>query len=265
MTVKISCPSCDFSKEIPEEEVPFDARWATCPRCKHRFELSLPKSGFDFEQDGRGTKTGTQIGRKATAWENRSELGLWQGIYRTFKSVLFSPGNFFSTITFKGGKKDPLAFGLLLGSIGTMFGLFWYFLMTSGGLMAYGDELIGQFTMSLVFLGVMIISPLFVTMIIFLTSGIMHLFLLIVGAGRNGFEATFRVMAYSQAVQIFGLIPFIGGIIGGLWLLIVQVVGLREIHETSYFRVIIAILIPLTLILLLVVGAVISLFVVGFH
>ncbi len=263
MTIQISCPNCNFSKEIPKEKLPAGTRWATCPQCKNRFEFALPESDFDFEQDKSGTGAESQIGREATAWENRSELGIWQGIYQTFKAVLFSPGKFFSTVAVRGGLREPLAFGLLLGSIGSMFGFFWHFLLTSGSLLPLGHELISQFTISLIFLGIMIISPLFVTITIFTTSGILHLLLLVVKAGRNGFEATFRVMSYSQAAAVLGLIPFVGGFIGGLWLLIVQVIGLREIHETSYLRVIIALLIPVALIFLLVMAIVISLFVLG--
>ena len=123
------------------------------------------------------------------------------------------------------------------------------------------DGVISQFTMNLIFIGLMVISPLFVTMIIFSTSGILHLLLLIVGGGKNGFEATFRVVSYSQATQVLGMMPFIGGLIGGFWLLIVQIIGLREIHETSYLRVFVALLIPLALIFLLVAGVLIFLFI----
>jgi hypothetical protein len=87
--------------------------------------------------------------------------------------------------------------------------------------------------------------------------------LLVVRGGENGFEATFRVVSYSQATQIWGVIPFLGGFIGGLWIIIVQIIGLREIHETSYLRVILALLIPIALILLLVMAIVIPLIVFG--
>jgi hypothetical protein len=158
---------------------------------------------------------------------------------------------------------EPLAFGLLLGSIGSMFGFFWQFLMMSGSLLALGEALMGHLSMSLIFFGIIIISPLFVIIAMFLTSGILHLLLLLVKGGENGFEATFRVVSYSQATQIWGVIPFLGGFIGGLWIIIVQIIGLRAIHETSYLRVILALLIPIALILLLVLAIVIPLLVLG--
>ena len=106
----------------------------------------------------------------------------------------------------------------------------------------------------------MIIVPIFVALSMFIYSGLLHLFLLIVRGGQNGFEATFRVVSYSQATQALSLIPFIGGWIGGIWQIIVQIIGLREIHETSYFRVVMAFLIPVVIFLFLIMATLIPLF-----
>jgi hypothetical protein len=164
---------------------------------------------------------------------------------------------------FKAGIKEPLAFGLLLGSVGAMFGIFWQYLVLSGSLTALNLSTSGQLTMSMVFLALIIIAPLFVIISMFLTSSILHLLLLLVKGRGNAFEATFRVVSYSQATQLLGLFPFIGGLIGFLWMIIVQIIGLKEIHETSYLKVIIAFLIPPALILLLVMAIVVPLFILG--
>jgi hypothetical protein len=263
MTVEIKCPKCNFSRSIPKEKIPPGARWATCPQCKYRFSFAPPEVGPSPEQGQQETGMEVRLERRASPWENRSELGLWQGIYQTFKAVLFSPDKLFGTMTHEGGIMEPLAFGLLLGSIGSMFGFFWQFLMMSGSLLALGEELMGHLSMSLIFFAIIIISPLFVTITMFIASAVLHLLLLIVRGGKNGFEATFRVVSYSQATQLWAVIPFVGGFIGGLWILIVQIIGLREIHESSYLRVILALLIPIALILLLVLAIVIPLLIFG--
>ena len=66
---------------------------------------------------------------------------------------------------------------------------------------------------------------------------------------RTGYpeEGTFRVVAYGQMTQIFGAVPLLGGLIGSLWYVVVLVVGLREIHETSYARVILAFVLMMVL------------------
>jgi hypothetical protein len=114
--------------------------------------------------------------------------------------------------------------------------------------------------MGLIFLAVIVIIPIYVALGMFIWSGILHLCLLIVGGAKSGYEATFRAVSYSQAAQAWSLIPFIGGWIAGIWQLIVQVIGLREIHETSYLKVIVAFLIPLVLIFLLVMAVIVAVF-----
>ena len=244
MTIEITCPNCNFSKTIPKEKIPAGVRWVNCPRCKNRFELTPQSHAFGFEQEQDDTEPTTEIERKASPWENRSELGIWEGIYQTFKAVLLSPEKFFQSMIFTGGIKEPLAYGLLFGSMGTMLGFFWQFLIIGSSLQSIDQGLTGQFPMGLIFLMIMIISPIFVILTLFLTSGIMHLMLLIVSGGKNGFEATFRVISYSQATQILGLIPLIGGMIGGFWMVIVQFIGLRAIHDISYLKLVMAFLIP---------------------
>jgi hypothetical protein len=261
MTLEITCPHCHFSKTLPREKIPDGVKWATCPRCNHRFEVSFSQVSMTLGTVAESGASGAEEDRSASPWENRSEVGLWQGILQTTKAVLFSPREFFSKMSPQVGMREPLAFGLLLGSVGTMFGLFWQFLIMSWSILFSGIAVLGQFTTSLIFLGMMIVSPLFVFMSILITSAILHVLLRLVRAGRSGFQGTFRVVSYAQAAQILAVVPLIGGFLGSGWLLVVQIIGLREIHQTSYLRLFVALLIPLGLILVLIVAVVIPLFV----
>ena len=165
-------------------------------------------------------------------------------------------------MTSGGGLREPLAFGILFGSIGTMFGLFWQFLIMKDQLLSTFGSIFGEFALMITFIGVVILSPLFVTVLLITVSAVLHLCLLTVGGGKNGFEGTFRVVAYSQATQIFTVVPFVGGLVGWFWCLIVQVIGVREIHETTYLKVIIAFCIPLMIMLLFTGVVLIVLFVI---
>ena len=267
MIVELICPFCRFSKKIPKENIPVGVKGVTCPRCHQRFEFSVTEHdlGFITEQTGAGFQEamGKHNGNrrhKGVAWENPLELSLWSRIYQTLRAVLFSPVTLFRTLTYEEGIREPLAFGLLIGSVGSMFGIFWQFFVLSEGLSFLTEWVFGEAAIGLIFMITMIIVPIFVTLSMFIYSGILHLFLLVVRGGQNGFEATFRVVSYSQATQALGLIPFIGGWIGGIWQLIVQIIGLREIHEISYFRVVIAFLIPVVSFFLLIIATLICLF-----
>ncbi len=42
--MKIMCPQCQFSREVPEEKLPSAPTMATCPQCQHRFKVSKPQT-----------------------------------------------------------------------------------------------------------------------------------------------------------------------------------------------------------------------------
>jgi len=241
--VKITCPQCNYTKSIPLEKIPPGARWIKCPQCGNRFKYLKKEEDRETEK------------RSATPWERRLELGLWKGIKQTIKSVLFSPKHMFSAMPVKDGWREPLAFGLLVGSISSMCAFFWEFLMAHSGLLKPFGGVSISLSLPIIFLIFIFLSPLLVSISIFISSLIIHFLLLLVRAGNNRFEATLRVMAYSQATRIWSLLPFIGSLIGWIWRSIVQIIGLKEAHETSYLRIIVAFSIPIGLLLLVAVGA----------
>ena len=42
--MKISCPKCNASGNIPDHEIPEEGRFLSCPKCKHGFDIKKPKS-----------------------------------------------------------------------------------------------------------------------------------------------------------------------------------------------------------------------------
>lgn len=240
--VMITCPQCNYARNIPFERIPPRTRWVRCPRCGSRFEF------VRREGDGEEKKS------IATPWERRRQLGLWQGVTQTVRGVLFSPRTLFSTMPVRGGWREPLAFGLLVGSIGSMFGFFWEFLVASMGFLKPLWGVSTSISSPLVFLLFIFLSPLFVTFNLFISSAIIHVLLLVVRGANNGYEATFRVVAYSQATRVWSIIPLLGGAVGWIWRSIVYTVGLKEAQETSYGRVLLAFSIPFALLIVLISG-----------
>ena len=182
------------------------------------------------------------------------------GIFLTAKQVTFSPRTFFRNVATEGGLREPLAFGILFGSMGLMLELFWQFVAGEGSLSSIPLDFIGDYGTGLLFLAATVLCPFVATAMICLTSLILHLLLTAVGGGKKGFEATFRVVCYSQATQFWALIPYVGGLVATLWLGVVLFIGIREIHEVSYTRVLIAFLIPAVLLVAVLLAAGVSLF-----
>ena len=190
---------------------------------------------------------------KYCPWEDMEGLGFLQAFLTTLREVLFSPTTFFRRMPTSKGITNPLIFGLILGVLGGVFGLAWqrFFAMR-----------LGQFpeitTIHLV--GITIALPLIVLITLYLGSAIIHLCLTVVGGNRRGFEATFRVIAYSWSTQIFSLIPFVGGLIIPIYTLVIEIIGLRESHGIGTGRAILAIFLPLIVILALLLVVAITLF-----
>lgn len=258
MKVRIACPHCGFTTWVDGSRIPEKARFAACPRCRERFPLQPEKppepSPAGREGGPAGPASGDtggeeapppdptppEPGRGPSPWEDRSRVGLWAGVHRTFVSVLFHPAAFFRSLHRRAGLREPFAAGLLFGSLGVMLSLFWELATAVWGLGGGLQAVSSRFNVSLLFPLLLVLAPLLVTLGLFVVSGVLHVFLRATRGAGHGFEGTFRVVAYGQMTQIFGAVPFLGGLIGSLWYGVVLVVGLREIHETSYARVILA-------------------------
>ena len=86
--------------------------------------------------------------------------------------------------------------------------------------------------------------------------------LMLLGGNQLGFEATFRVAAYSKAASVIALLPFCGGIVALIWELAIDIIGLYRIHGTDPWRAMVAVLGP-ALICISTFGAALALVIVG--
>ena len=250
MTVVVTCPSCGFTRNVAEHKIPSKATRAVCPRCGRQFGLdegmgpgttaSRTTAGGDpgDRQDGGRFRTGR------SPWERRSDSGLLRALADTVKMAMLKPEALFRSLHLGGSMGEPLAFGLLVGSVGAMFGFFWELLMLSGRLTSLAVPLVGELAMAALLLLMVCVVPLFVVAGLFVNSVVVHMSLLMVGGARNGFAATFNVVAYSKSAKLMNVVPLIGWVVGLVWQMVIQTVGLREIHGISYLRVFCAFLIP---------------------
>jgi hypothetical protein len=172
--------------------------------------------------------------RDGPAWE-RDGSGAGSFL-ATVKGVLLAPTQTFQTMRRDGGLGTPFLFGLLGGTIGVWASVVYQavLLMISGEIGAFG-----------VLMGTAIGGPIAIIVVMFIAAGIYHLMLMVLGSGQRGFETTFRVEAYAVGtVGLFSLIPVCGGLIGGIWGLVVVIIGLAEAHEISRGKAAAAVLIP---------------------
>lgn len=221
------CPQC--GKEIAEGQV-------FCQYCGSRLAaepgMSLPSSG-----------------RTKTAWENREETGFFHGLLSTLKDALFIPSEFFKKMPVSGGLTDPLLFALIIGMAGLMAHYIWDMLLYNSMSDFMASEVRTSAGRSMVaglrspFAAMM--TPFLLVFWLFVASGALHLFLLLVRGALAGFEATFRVVAYGVSPFVLLIVPFCGMPIAGLWVMAIAIIGLREAHGITGGKAAFAVLFPL--------------------
>ncbi len=187
-------------------------------------------------------------GREKTPWEDREAGGFFGGLFKTLGGALFHPSEFFKKMPVTGGLTDPLLYALIVGMVGLMFSYFWQFTFKSAmqdmimpGMQAFGGHPMLQG------IGLAILAfctPFLIILGLFVSAGILHLFLMIVRGARAGFEATFRVVAYGYSANIFLVLPFCGGVVAGIWAVVLAIIGLKEAHETTGGKAAFAVFLP---------------------
>ena len=251
MIIEITCPNCNFSKKVPQEKIPDGIKLAKCPRCGNTFNINPVDDPSDLSQEkliGNPTKT---EGSESAGKIIDEEAGYFTVLLHTFKGALFSPVKFFREKRQEETIGQSFAFGVLTGSLGAMFGIFWQFILNVQEFSSFLRVLPDAFTLNRLFLAYIIISPFLVMFFMFLTTAVFHCCLFILGGATRGFGGTFKACAYSNAASVFNLIPYIGWLIKMIWGLVIMVIGFREIHETTSSRAVFALLIPFLILVII--------------
>ena len=92
-----------------------------------------------------------------------------------------------------------------------------------------------------------ILGPLLILVGLFISSGIYHVMLLLLGDGSRGFGVTLRAVSYGSTPGLLGVVPFCGGIIGGIWGMVLTIMAASYGHRTEGWRAIVAYFLPLVL------------------
>ncbi|MBN2734378.1 MAG: YIP1 family protein [Methanomicrobiaceae archaeon] len=119
----------------------------------------------------------------------------------------------------------------------------------------------GMIAGSSIMFGIISIITSFIFSVIALIVGavILHIFVYILG-GRKGIEQTIKASIYScTPLAILGWIPVVS-LIAIVWSFILEALAVRELHEISTARAVIAVLIPLIIFIGIIVVAFILFF-----
>jgi len=164
----------------------------------------------------------------------------------TWIRSLMDPGGFYAGVPFEAPVMRPLLYFLIVTIVSAALSLFLSalgvssdFLYESLGyepMMEGGSTVINFWLTPFVSLGVLIAWTL-----------ILHLFALILAPQRRGPGATARVLCYSVGPSIFTVVPIVGTLVGAVWGLVMQVVGIRAAHRTTTGRAVLIVILPTVL------------------
>ncbi len=224
---KITCPQCQFEQPETDE----------CIKCGVIISKYLRDQEMTRSYEGRIREISS--GGEHTPWE--SGEGFIRAFLKTTREALFSPSRFFNKVSTGEGYWAPFIYAMISGIIGFGAAIFWpwflfsqWFPVQKIPIVSYGIYFI--ITISL---------PLMVAFSLFFESSVAHLCLMTVGGNKKGFQATFRAISYCFSGYLFGILPFLGSAIGGIYTLILTIIGIREGHRISTGKAVLAVLLPI--------------------
>lgn len=233
----------------PLPETPVDR----CPVCG--VELGLAAVEIGAVPPPSGVPELPPAAPGGTPWDERDRVGIVTALVDTTRLVLTRPAEFFRSLPVSGGIGAPLLYAVIVGWLGVVAASLYQAIFRSivgSSLAALGDRpelaaMIGWAESWVGFVAQLVFGPVFVAIGVFIAAGIIHVMLLLLGGARNGFEATFRVVCFSQATSVVLIVPFCGQLIAPLWTLVVDVIGLAEAHRIGHGKAAAAVLLPIVL------------------
>jgi len=216
-------------------------------------------AGTDWQgaggQPARPGAEGSQAPGSSLPWQDRNRYpSAMSALWQTIKAVLLGPTRAFSQIRVQDSLGSSLLYVLILGTVGGYIGLVWQIAFRSLSLAAVAAtgaraETAAAFALSAfhVVLSIVVI-PIAAVIVSFIWAGILHLCLYLLGGAKESFEATYAVVAYSMgSTALLGIVPVCGGLIGGIWALVAEILGLTAAHRTTTGRAVVAVLLPIVL------------------
>jgi hypothetical protein len=96
--------------------------------------------------------------------------------------------------------------------------------------------------------GGLVFLPISLIISMFVSAGVFHLMLMMLGAARQPFETTFRVVAYcTGGASVFSAVPICGAYIQAIVHVVFVGIGLCHAHEISGGKAAAAVILPMVI------------------
>lgn len=202
---------------------------AFCPHCGVR-----TASPGDFPSAARPAPAQTPAWDNP--WENRSGRGPVAAFAETLQQALFHPTAFFRATSPDRGAGRALLYAVIVGTLSVAVAFLWQRALGDRLPFERGGLFLRFFESREVLAGISVFLPFGVALGCIVWAAVLHVSLAVLGGARGTYTTTLKAVCYSSSATAFNAFPVCGAAIGALWQIVVQVIGLRELHRTSTAR-----------------------------
>jgi len=224
-----------------------------CPSCGQKFKCDA--AGVVQCPSCSAQVRVAEAAAHGTAWDRAAHGGWANAFFATVKGSIVDPVAFFESVGRGSGFMRPWAYAVIVTTI-----VFLVAAAYQAGFQALALSVniasevrhalfpLAALSIPLTIAAVagfcIVAVPIFSTFVIFLQAAIYHLCLIILGAAKGDFWATFRTACYASGPQLFQIVPLLGGMVGPIWQLVLVVIGIKVVHKTTYSRSLLAVFLP---------------------
>lgn len=180
-------------------------------------------------------------------WEDENSTSFFNGLLLTIKQTLLNPADYFTSMPRSGKWWLPGLFYIIMGVMGAILGLISGFFVESP-VVTHG-ALVKHMAISSI-----MALPILLFIELYFGAMVLHLSMLIFGAGREKFQTTLKIVAYSAGPNIFYAVPFVGWLLAGIWSFWITVIGIKVVGQVSTARALLVTLAPAFIVISVLIG-----------
>jgi hypothetical protein len=247
------CPRCREPLADPPE--PFCQRWGAAVEGEAGSASAPPPPAAD-DAPPVAAPGPAETPPAGVPWDDRARLGFATALVDTTLQVLRAPTGFYRRMRPTGGVGGALAYAVIVAYLGFVATLLydWIFQAVMGAqppvLAGMGPEFERAFALMQGGGGrllQLLLAPFGLAAGVLIGAGLNHLALMLLSGAHRPFEATFRVCAFANAVNVVSLFPMCGQLVAAVWLVVVTIIGLSVVHGISWQKATAAVVLPFVL------------------
>ncbi|HEU4383170.1 MAG TPA: YIP1 family protein [Anaeromyxobacteraceae bacterium] len=204
---------------------------------------------------------GPPPGEESAPFARRKQLGFFASYFRTWKLASLEPGAFFRSVRV-GESGSAVLFAVISLTVSQWFQTLYGWLVDTS-MRGFMQEIMRRMpqqqaeidprimelisgTHPGVVAARIIGAPLYALVTLFLTAGVIHLFLLLFKAAPRRFETTLTVVGYASGVQLLAAapVPGLAPLAATVWFLVATIVGLGAAQRCGNGKAAAATLLP---------------------